>query len=175
MAGTSEPVAVGSGHRLNWEHSIEAARLLAGSYGTGPPPGRPRQAMLRRAVSTAYYAMFHALCQSNADTLVGPMPTGPNVSLWMDAYRTLNHRTAKSRLTQYVQITPNPAVRSFANLFGNLQEQRISADYDPSARFVRSQVVNLIARAEAATRTFSNTSVQTRRALAVYLLVRPRT
>ena len=174
MAGASEPATMGSRHRLNWEHSIEAARLLAGSYGTDPSPGRPRQAMLRRAVSTAYYAMFHALCQSNADTLVGPAPAGPNISLWVDAYRTLNHTTAKNRLTQYVQATPDPAVRSFANLFGNLQEQRISADYDPSARFVRTQVISLIDRAEAATRAFSNTSVQTRRALAVYLLVRPR-
>ena len=142
--------------------------------GTGPALGRPRQAMLRRAVSTAYYAMFHALCQSNADTLVSPTPTGPSASLWMDVYRTLNHRTAKNRLTQYVQMTPDPAVRGFANLFGNLQEQRISADYDPGARFVRSQVTNLIDRAEAATLAFSDTSVQSRRALAVYLLVRPR-
>ena len=123
--------------------------------------------MLRRAASTAYYAMFHALCQSDADTLMGPVPTGLNTSLWMDTYRTLNHRTAKNRLTQYVQTTPDPVVRNFANLFGNLQEQRISADYDPSARFVRSQVINLIDRVEAATRDFTSTSVQSRRALAI--------
>ena len=48
---------------------MEAARLLAGSSASSSASGRPRQAMLRRAVSTAYYAMFHALCQSNADTL----------------------------------------------------------------------------------------------------------
>ena len=130
--------------------------------------------MLRRAVSTAYYAMFHALCQSNADTLVGPTPTGLNASLWMDTYRTLNHRTAKNRLTQYIQMIQDPAVLGFASLFGNLQEQRLSADYDPRKRFVRSQVITLIDRAEAATRAFSATSAQTRRTLAVYLLVRPR-
>ena len=174
MAGASEPVALGAGSRLNWEHSIEAARLLAGSYGTGPAPGRPRQAMLRRAVSTAYYAMFHALCQSNADILVGPTPTAPDTALWVGTYRALDHRSAKNRLNQFVQMRPDPALRDFGLLFGNLQEQRTNADYDPSARFVRSQVVNLIDRAEAATRAFSNTSVQTRRAMAVYLLVRPR-
>ena len=69
---------------------------------------------------------------------------------------------------------PDLAVQNFGLVFGNLQEQRISADYDPSARFVRSQVMNFVARAEAATHAFSNASVQTRRALAVYLLVRSR-
>ncbi len=52
---------------MNRVHSIEAARLLAGSGASPSASAGPRQAMLRRAVSTAYYAMFHALCQSNAD------------------------------------------------------------------------------------------------------------
>ena len=35
------------------------------------PNTQPLQDSLRRAVSTAYYAMFHALASSNADCLVG--------------------------------------------------------------------------------------------------------
>ena len=45
---------------------LDIARRLA--------EGNPTQADLRRAVSSVYYAVFHAICQSNADTLVGDNP-----------------------------------------------------------------------------------------------------
>ncbi len=34
-------------------------------------PNKPRQADLRRAVSTAYYALFHAMAKNVADTMAG--------------------------------------------------------------------------------------------------------
>ena len=163
-----------TGNRLNWEHSIEAARLLAGSSASSSALGRPIQAMMRRALSTAYYAMFHALCQSNADTLVGSSPAGPNIALWLDTCRTLEHRGAKNRLASYVTERQKLAIRDFAQTFGSMKEQRISADYDPIARFVRSQVMAVIDRAEDATRAFVSVPAQTRRTLVVYLLVRRR-
>ena len=53
---------------MDWEELIAAARWLA-----SPTGGRqPSQSALKRAISTAYYAMFHALCYSNAETVVGP-------------------------------------------------------------------------------------------------------
>ena len=174
MARPQESGAMGAGNRLNWEHSIEAARMLAGSSASVPASGRPRQAMLRRAVSTAYYAMFHALCQSNADTLVGPSPSGPDIELWLDTYRTLDHRAAKNRLTSYISLRQDLTLRDFARTFVSMQEQRIFADYDPTARFVRSQVNTFIGRAEVATRAFCSVPAQTRRSLALYLLVRRR-
>ena len=45
---------------------MEAARALVES---GPAP--PTQARLRRAVSTAYYAMFHCLGACAADLFIG--------------------------------------------------------------------------------------------------------
>src|SRR5271154_3455388 len=48
------------------KHQLENARLLATH-----DKGCPRQASLRRAVSTAYYAVFQALCVTCAETLVG--------------------------------------------------------------------------------------------------------
>ena len=172
MGRSHEPSAMGTGRRMNRQHSIEAAKLLAGSHETTPaPPGRPRQAMLRRAVSTAYYAMFHALCESSADTLVGQSPSGPHADLWVDTYRALQHRSAKNRLASYIQLIQDPALRDFGQLFGIMQQQRISADYDPRARFVRSEVVTFIGRTEAAIHAFYNAPVSTRRRLAIYLLV----
>ena len=159
---------------MNWEHAIESARMLSGSDGTTTAPGRPRQAGLRRAVSTAYYAMFNALCWSNADTLVGRASAGSDAGIWMEVYRSLQHRDAKARLASYSQLRQDSTVRNFARVFGNLQEQRVNADYNPLARFTRSDVVVLIDRAEAATRAFYNAPSQNRRLLAAHLLARPR-
>ena len=155
---------------MNWQHLIDAARMLAGVSDTAPSPGRPRQAMLKRAVSTAYYAMFHALCQSNADTLVGASPAGNDIQIWVQTYRALDHRPARGRLESYRSRSPH-AIRNFATQFGNLQEQRHDADYNPHKAFVRSQVASLIDRAEAATTAFCNTPEPQRRMLAIYLLL----
>ena len=66
-----------------------AEGLARGALGSGM--GRPRQAELRRAISAAYYAMFHALALCGANTLVGatrePQPTGmaadiPRTGAW---------------------------------------------------------------------------------------------
>ena len=55
---------------MDWRHLIDAARLLARQGGV-TVRGRLRQTMLKRAVSAAYYSMFHALCRSNANALIG--------------------------------------------------------------------------------------------------------
>ena len=49
---------------------IEAARVL-----TESGPSLPTQARLRRAVSTAYYAMFHCLAATVADLFIGRQRT----------------------------------------------------------------------------------------------------
>lgn len=160
---------------MNWQHLFATARMLAGVPGAGAAPrlGRPRQAMLRRAISTAYYAMFHALCQSNADTLVGGPATGNNPELWARTYRALDHRPAKDRLASYA--SGGALVMSgFANRFGNLQSQRHDADYNPRRMFLRSQVIGMIDRAEAETQAFCRMPTPQRRTLAVHLLLSSR-
>ena len=70
-AGEPAGVAVG-------EH-VQARRLaLAG-------PRRPRQADLRRAVSTAYYALFQAMAKDCADVLVGALHAAFGVDELTDA------------------------------------------------------------------------------------------
>ncbi len=56
---------------MNWEQLLELADMLAGAPLHGETRGRPQQTHLRKANSAAYYAMFHALANSNADTLIG--------------------------------------------------------------------------------------------------------
>ena len=165
------PLALETGIVLDWQHLIDAARVLAGVSGSAATPGRPRQAMLKRAVSTAYYAMFHALCESNANALVGVSPTGEDFELWVQTYRALDHGQAKNRLLAYHRQSSMTEIREFANAFGNLQERRLAADYNPSSAFTRQEVVNLIDRAEAVTQAFDNLPARPRRRLATHLLV----
>ena len=161
---------------MNWRHLFDAARNLAGvANGVAPGPGRPRQVDLRRAVSTAYYAMFHALCGSNADTLVGATPTMQGTDPWVYAYRALEHGLAKDLLNQYQSKINTPAsIRSFARVFGNLQEQRHEADYDPRKVFIRREVARLIDRAEVTTDAFWKADSPDRRELAACLLLSTR-
>lgn len=127
--------------------------------------------MLKRAVSTAYYAMFHALCASNADAIVGASLTGEDFELWVQTYRALDHGQAKNRLLAYRQQSSITEIGEFASAFGNLQERRLAADYNPSSVLNRYQVASLIDRAEAVTQAFDNLPARPRRMLATHLLV----
>ena len=49
---------------------ILQARMLAGS-----DPRRPKQATLRRAISTAYYGIFHFLIEESTQLLLGTAAT----------------------------------------------------------------------------------------------------
>ena len=127
--------------------------------------------MLKRAVSTAYYAMFHALCVSNADALVGASPTGDDFDLWVQTFRALDHGQAKNRLFAYRQQSSVTEIHDLASLFGRLQADRLDADYNPRSVFTRSQVIGLIDLAEAVIDAFANIPARQRRLLATHLLV----
>jgi len=127
--------------------------------------------MLKRAISTMYYGMFHALCAGNAGALVGTSPSEQNRDLWVQSYRALDHRPAKDRLASYRQHSSAPDILNFATVFANLQEHRLDADYNPRSSFTRYEVVNLIDRAEAVTTAFVNITARQRRLLATHLLV----
>src|SRR5438067_763072 len=104
-------------------------------------PKRPRQTSLRRAVSTAYYALFHLLIASA-------------VANWKIA----RHRTTLARefghthMEKVCKMTkgkqyPNPKLpevlklKSIADTFVELQGHRERADYDNSARWSRTDVL----------------------------------
>ncbi len=81
---------------MNWRDLIVIARALA--IGVIPPRiGRPRQAELRRALSTIYYAAFHAFASNNANTLIGIGPQVRNDPAWELTYRAMDHRAARAR------------------------------------------------------------------------------
>jgi len=160
---------------VNWEHLIAIARLLAEAPEFGETRGRPQQARLRRAVSTAYYAVFHALAYSNADSLIGTSPDLRQSPEWTRAYRALDHGLAKGRFnsTSAMALFPD-TLQDFGHVFIALQNQRHDADYNPQAVFQRSETIRAIERAEAAINNLLATDLRTRRALATHVLFRPR-
>ena len=125
---------------MNWRNLMDAARGLGGQ-GTRQPPGRPRQEPVKKAVSAAYYAMFHALCRSNADTMTNRRVGSVNQRAWTRTYRALDHRQAKNRLLQVRRDLPAPALR-FAITFALLQGQREAAYYDPHPKLLRAEVAH---------------------------------
>lgn len=116
---------------------------------------RPRQASLRRAVSTAYYACFHLLSSQAATQLTPGSPAG----LCDRVQRSLVHGTMKAAaksfesgsLPDYIRnltSRPIPArIPAIAHAFVQLQEERHKADYDVSDRFDRARAQNALALA----------------------------
>lgn len=74
---------------LNPNHLLEQAdRLIA-----APAAGPPRQVDLRRAISSAYYALFHMTLTALADEMVGALYR--NTSRYALIHRSVSHNTIK--------------------------------------------------------------------------------
>lgn len=124
---------------------LEQARHLASRE-----PKRPKQASLRRAVSSAYYALFHLL-------------TTAAVSKWKPSRqrsalaRAFDHSVmyqACKKTNDKNFVTPNAAnvrhLKRLANIFMQLQQQRHAADYDNSKPWGRTEVLTHIDMAQEA-------------------------
>ncbi len=124
-------------------------------------PGKPRQASLRRAVSAAYYAVFHSLVDETSMWLLG---RGVEQRLLRHALaRTFSHAEMAQACRCFQagfgglpvhlqQLLPgravHPAVAGMASAFVDLQEARHGADYDLSKRLSRTDALTLVALAD---------------------------
>jgi hypothetical protein len=149
---------------ISWQGLLASSRQEAAS---------PVADSVRRSVSTAYYAMFHVLAASNADCLVGPPQGGLGQHAWLRAYRGMDHREARRYLNQDRQLF-SPPVQRFIDTFGELQDARHAADYDPSRAITPSEATNWLDRAEAAIGEFVQVDRNERTAVAIQALVRRR-
>ena len=95
-----------------------------------PPIGASRQA-IHRAISTAYYAVFHAISAVNADVRHGVPTNRTTAQAWTDTYRRMRHGFATRSLRHNLFILTQDA-RHLANGFINLKIARETADYDPN-------------------------------------------
>jgi hypothetical protein len=104
-------------------------------------PNKPRQADLRRAASTAYYALFHALAKNVADTMAGAVKGHRSEQAWAQAYRGLQHGDARSACEGIRNQNLPQEIKDCADAFVVLQSARHAADYDPLHRLTRAEAV----------------------------------
>ena len=155
---------------IDWTELIAAGRAALTPQ---PPAVEPTPAAIRRAISTAYYAMFHALTASNADALIGPVHDQLAADAWIRIYRGLDHGYAKSQL-QRNRTGLSADARIFADLFCDLQNERHNADYNPRATFTIQTATAWLNKAEAAIVDFLQTGLSERAAIAILTLIRMR-
>ncbi|MFN4169033.1 MAG: hypothetical protein ACK4HD_12050 [Pannonibacter phragmitetus] len=127
-----------------------AKGLIASAKALCPASSRrkPRQADLRRAVSAAYYAVFHELARTCADALVGATKARRPNRAWVEVYRGLDHGTAKNACNGASNVTFPQEIRNFSDAFKQLQAARHSADYDPMIRLDKIEALGFITLAE---------------------------
>ncbi len=121
---------------------LAVARLLL----SAEPESPASDARLRRAVSTAYYALFHKVLQSGAECFMGPGKQ--RTAGYSLLYRSFNHgrmrsvcesldvqTLSKNLQKQLGRTAVRHDMRDFAGAFVALQDERHVADYDPGRRF----------------------------------------
>jgi uncharacterized protein (UPF0332 family) len=113
-------------------------------------PRKPKQASLRRAVSTAYYALFHMLISES-------VANWRAASLRTELARAFDHGTMKAasdRLLQFrfagEQASVVAALKFVANTFAALQQNRHKADYDNAKFWMKTEALDLVRSAERA-------------------------
>ena len=157
-------------------HQIENARAIAKL-----DKGRPRQASLRRAVSTAYYALFQALCETCASRLVG---WDKPWQAFTPIFRALDHRGVLQTFAQR-PFANTAELQRLGSAFKELQAAREWADYNPEPRpnfdatkstppFTRSEALTPIELAEDAVQILDRLDDETRLKLVTRLVTKFR-
>ena len=140
--------------------SLQSDLLEQAKHLAKKEPRRPKQASLRRAVSAAYYAIFHLLVGEATQRFV----TGSDRDRLRQCLgRAFSHVDMKSASTGFAKANVSnkvlPALRGHslqvelkevATAFVELQEARHAADYDTARRFTRQEANDIVQQAERA-------------------------
>jgi uncharacterized protein (UPF0332 family) len=166
---------------LNADHLLDQAEKLI----VPPPAGPPRQVDLRRAISSAYYAVFHAVLKAAADLYVGA--TNRADYRYVLVYRSVDHRDLRDlcakvkesnfsgKLAQYVPLSVfDEETRTFSKLLLELQGRRLDADYNPAIRLRTAGAQLAITIARDAINRLRNAQPSSREAFLTLLLFKVR-
>ena len=162
-------------------HLLEQATMLL----TAAPGRKPRQANLRRAISTAYYAIFHHLLTAVSDEFVDKSLRGE--SRYSLVYRSIDHAAIRRVCevagrrelpAKYRSLLPTgqfeDLLRQYAGNFLVLQSRRHEADYDPAQTLSSVDVHFSIYLAQSAIQQFDSASSDGRKLFLSLLLFSPR-
>jgi uncharacterized protein (UPF0332 family) len=143
---------------MNLHHDLlERARHLVNRE-----PRRPKQASLRRAISTAYYALFHLLL----DEATKMLASDPNLRRLIgrafvhDEMKQASSSFGSAGLPPHVDAVcgvPVPSeLQRVAEVFVELQDARHEADYKLDRSFTRGNARYLVDRAGQAFQAWEN-------------------
>jgi hypothetical protein len=166
---------------LDPQHLLDQANALLAETDAGPRC----QVDLRRAISAAYYSVFHTVTCAAADRVVGSAERlTPGYTL---VYRGIDHRALNnfclmaSRPTlppKYQGCCPNGEfsddIRLFCRLVSDLQQQRNAADYDSGLTVEASDARRWVNVARTAIRHWASAPSDERDAFLLLLLFPPR-
>jgi hypothetical protein len=163
---------------LDHEHLFQQADRLVPSQ-----RGRPRQADIRRAISAAYYGLFHAILTAATDHFVGK--NNRERAKYGLVYRSVDHsrlrelcNQVRSRSDKIKPYAPpggfDPEIHAFAAATVDLQEKRFIADYDVMSSVNRSTALLAVAGAWAALARFNRAGEEQREAFLSLLMFKPR-
>lgn len=122
--------------------------------------GRPKQASLRRAISSAYYSLFHLVVEDASKYLVAGSRLRPAVA------RSFEHQAVRAAAQALGDVSRKPAANHWfrpylddpispdlsfiCDSLVELQEQRHRADYDIGASFTRIEASGTVSIARRA-------------------------
>lgn len=124
---------------------------------------KPKQANLRRAVSSAYYGLFHLLIEEATSLVVGT--SHANKPLRQLVGRGFTHTAMKEASAEFGKSTPRDLLKPFwtlysvtscaplqsvTSIFVDLQQERHRADYDLSRPLTQAEADLLVNRAHIA-------------------------
>jgi hypothetical protein len=122
--------------------------LLKDAYHLAARGGEnPRQSSLRRAVSNAYYALFHLLI---ADFVANWRTRSQRARLG----RMFEHRKMSQAVKEFKGPGVEADLQKVIAAFAQLQQDRYAADYDVGRNWSRRDVENALAAADEAFRTW---------------------
>jgi uncharacterized protein (UPF0332 family) len=132
---------------------------------------KPKQANLRRAISSAYYAVFHFLvdeaCQAQIGTQHKQAPFRQVLGrafahgVMKDACKSFGGGSLKKGVAKGLpgHFAVPQEIRELATTFVDLQENRHLADYDLTERFRRADVLVLITHVRRHIENFRNLAI----------------
>lgn len=110
-------------------------------------PKRPKQASLRRAVSSAYYALFHLLISETTKNWKRPAERSTLARMFDHGLMGKVCRTKREEIRAYLRGESKPApgpdleranhLYAIAHTFVEMQQHRHTADYDGSIKWTR--------------------------------------
>lgn len=132
------------------EDLLEQARHLANRERK-----RPRQASLRRAVSTAYYSLFHLLIHEATLNWRRVDQRATLARLFEHGKMKAAAERQRAECSRFLNSNPPPQpgpevdvmrhLQNVAETFIQVQQQRHTADYDSSKQWARTEVLSQIA------------------------------